>query len=62
MQAASAVHPRSRSRVAHACRYFDDPKGNIPSWLVNMMASKGVPQYFETVKKAARGFGDFRAK
>ncbi|KAL8608072.1 hypothetical protein ACOMHN_023888 [Nucella lapillus] len=36
--------------------YFDNPKGNIPTWMVNWAAKKGIPEFILTVQEACRGY------
>ncbi|XP_005100570.1 phosphatidylcholine transfer protein [Aplysia californica] len=43
-------------------KYFDNPGGNIPTWLINWAAKTGVPQFLTTMHKACRGYPDFLKK
>ncbi|KJE93798.1 hypothetical protein CAOG_08792 [Capsaspora owczarzaki ATCC 30864] len=36
--------------------YFDDPKGHIPSWLINWAAQKGVPAFLDQMHKACLNY------
>ena len=35
---------------------FDNPKGSIPTWLINYFASSGVASYLDSVKKAVENY------
>lgn len=39
--------------------YYDNPKGMIPTWLINWGAKTGVPQYLSIMRKAVFGYNDF---
>ncbi|KAK7477220.1 hypothetical protein BaRGS_00031531 [Batillaria attramentaria] len=43
-------------------RYYDNPKGNIPTWLINWAAKTGVPQFLTIMQKACRGYPEYLAK
>ena len=45
-----ATGPRS-SAFVYVCQ--DDPAGNIPKWVINVAAKKGVPAWMKKYKKAA---------
>ncbi|XP_006889518.1 PREDICTED: phosphatidylcholine transfer protein [Elephantulus edwardii] len=36
--------------------YFDNPGGQIPSWLINWAAKNGVPNFLKDMAKACQGF------
>ncbi|XP_012640061.1 phosphatidylcholine transfer protein isoform X1 [Microcebus murinus] len=36
--------------------YFDNPGGQIPSWLINMVAQSGVPNFLRDMAKACRNY------
>ncbi|XP_076455709.1 phosphatidylcholine transfer protein-like [Babylonia areolata] len=40
-------------------RYYDNPKGNIPTWLINWAAKTGVPQFLTIMQNACRGYPDY---
>ncbi|XP_034395820.1 phosphatidylcholine transfer protein [Cyclopterus lumpus] len=42
--------------------YFDNPGGNIPTWLVNWAAGTGVPDFLTNMQKACSKYGDYRQK
>ncbi|KAL8588696.1 hypothetical protein ACOMHN_046468 [Nucella lapillus] len=42
--------------------YYDNPKGNIPTWLINWAAKTGVPQFLTIMQKACRGYPDYLSK
>uniref|UniRef100_A0A3Q0RZS2 Phosphatidylcholine transfer protein n=1 Tax=Amphilophus citrinellus TaxID=61819 RepID=A0A3Q0RZS2_AMPCI len=42
--------------------YFDNPGGNIPTWLVNWAAKKGVPGFITDMKKACRDYNSYCQK
>ncbi|KAH9510173.1 hypothetical protein Btru_043649 [Bulinus truncatus] len=39
--------------------YYDDPKGNIPTWLINWAAKTGVPQFLIMMQKACKGYAEY---
>lgn len=39
---------------------FDNPKGSIPTWLINYFASSGVASYLDSVKKAVENYKEWR--
>ena len=36
--------------------YYDNPKGMIPTWLINWGAQTGVPQFLDMMRKAVFGY------
>ncbi|KFQ64998.1 Phosphatidylcholine transfer protein, partial [Pelecanus crispus] len=36
--------------------YFDNPGGNIPSWLINWAAQSGVPAFLKDMQEAGRNY------
>ncbi|KAK6181554.1 hypothetical protein SNE40_009385 [Patella caerulea] len=40
-------------------KYYDNPKGAIPTWLINWGAKTGVPQFLNTMEKACKGYPDY---
>ncbi|XP_022408227.1 phosphatidylcholine transfer protein isoform X4 [Monodon monoceros] len=36
--------------------YFDNPGGQIPSWLINWAAKKGVPNFLKDMTKACQNY------
>ncbi|XP_050406764.1 phosphatidylcholine transfer protein [Patella vulgata] len=40
-------------------KYYDNPKGAIPTWLINWGAKTGVPQFLSTMEKACKGYPDY---
>jgi len=36
--------------------YYDDPKGNIPSMIINWAAKTGVPGFLTNMKKACGNY------
>lgn len=42
--------------------YYDNPKGMIPTWLINWAAKTGVPQFMETMRTAVKGYPEFLEK
>ncbi|XP_055983679.1 phosphatidylcholine transfer protein [Sorex fumeus] len=41
--------------------YFDNPGGQIPSWLINWAAKNGVPNFLKDIEKACQTFPQRRA-
>jgi len=41
-------------------QYYDDPKGSIPSWLVNWAAKKGVPAFLSDLQRACNGLEEYK--
>ncbi|KAL3837508.1 hypothetical protein ACJMK2_022860 [Sinanodonta woodiana] len=39
--------------------YYDNPKGSIPTWLINWAAKTGVPGFLTIMQKACRGYPDY---
>jgi len=39
-----------------------DPKGNIPTWLINMLTTKYAPSFVETIYKAALKYPEWKSK
>jgi hypothetical protein len=39
--------------------YYDNPKGMIPTWLINWAAKTGVPQFLEMMRTAVFGYPEF---
>ncbi|XP_013390274.1 phosphatidylcholine transfer protein-like [Lingula anatina] len=39
--------------------YYDNPKGMIPTWLINWGAKTGVPQFLTQMQSACRGYPDY---
>ncbi|XP_041371882.1 phosphatidylcholine transfer protein-like [Gigantopelta aegis] len=42
--------------------YYDNPKGMIPTWLINWGAKTGVPQFLTIMQKACRGYPEYLRK
>uniref|UniRef100_A0A4W5N113 START domain-containing protein n=1 Tax=Hucho hucho TaxID=62062 RepID=A0A4W5N113_9TELE len=42
--------------------YFDNPGGNIPSWLVNWAAKSGVPAFLTDMQKACGNYSNYCQK
>ncbi|XP_076436970.1 phosphatidylcholine transfer protein-like [Babylonia areolata] len=42
--------------------YFDNPKGNIPTWMVNWAAKKGIPEFIITMQDACRAYPSYKAQ
>lgn len=42
--------------------YFDNPGGNIPTWLVNWAAKKGVPGFLTDMQKACSNYKNYCQK
>ncbi|KAK2168980.1 hypothetical protein LSH36_13g26052 [Paralvinella palmiformis] len=40
--------------------YYDDPKGMIPTWLINWAAKIGVPGFLEQMVKACKGYNEYK--
>ncbi|WAR04504.1 PPCT-like protein [Mya arenaria] len=43
-------------------RYYDNPKGAIPTWLINWGAKTGVPEFLSIMQKACRGYPEYQSK
>lgn len=43
-------------------RYYDNPKGMIPTWLINWGAKTGVPSFLTMMQKACRTYPEYKAK
>jgi len=43
-------------------QYYDNPKGSIPSWLVNWAAKTGVPAFLKDLQRACNGLPAYRKK
>lgn len=43
-------------------QYYDDPKGSLPSWLVNWAAKTGVPAFLKDLQRATNGLEEFKKK
>jgi len=43
-------------------RYYDNPGGNIPTWLINWGAKTGVPQFLKSLHKACKGYPEYLRK
>ncbi|CAG5128286.1 unnamed protein product [Candidula unifasciata] len=43
-------------------KYYDNPKGNIPKWLINWAAKTGVPQFLKLMDSACRGYPEYLKK
>ncbi|KAI8853353.1 hypothetical protein BC829DRAFT_440049 [Chytridium lagenaria] len=43
-------------------RYYDDPKGAIPPFILNMAAQKGVPSFVAGITKAAENYSEWLKK
>ncbi|BFZ10391.1 hypothetical protein BsWGS_13430 [Bradybaena similaris] len=43
-------------------KYYDNPKGNIPKWLINWAAKTGVPQFLTLMQTACRGYPQYLEK
>ncbi|KAJ3219287.1 hypothetical protein HDU67_001906 [Dinochytrium kinnereticum] len=52
----------SASGTLLSMRYYDDPKGSIPNFVLNMAAQKGVPSFVEGLTKAAESYGNWLQK
>ncbi|XP_033624987.1 phosphatidylcholine transfer protein-like isoform X2 [Asterias rubens] len=42
--------------------YYDNPKGMIPTWLVNWAAKTGVPGFMQSMTDACNGYPEYLAK
>lgn len=40
-------------------KYYDNPKGMIPAWLINWGAKTGVPAFLTMMQKACRGYPEY---
>lgn len=40
-------------------RYYDNPKGSIPTWLINWAAKTGVPGFLTMMQKACRTYPEY---
>ncbi|KAI9330262.1 hypothetical protein DFJ73DRAFT_859002 [Zopfochytrium polystomum] len=40
-------------------RYYDDPKGSIPTVVINMAAKKGVPDFVKGLTNACKGYDEW---
>ncbi|KAH3699446.1 phosphatidylcholine transfer protein-like [Dreissena polymorpha] len=43
-------------------RYYDNPKGSIPTWLINWGAKTGVPGFLTMMQKACRTYPEYLSK
>ncbi|ELU03520.1 hypothetical protein CAPTEDRAFT_116953, partial [Capitella teleta] len=43
-------------------KYFDNPGGNIPTWLINWGAKTGVPKFLEQMVNACEKYNIFKTK
>lgn len=43
-------------------RYYDNPKGSIPTWLINWGAKTGVPGFLTMMQKACRTYPEYLEK
>ncbi|XP_078490395.1 phosphatidylcholine transfer protein [Ciona intestinalis] len=43
-------------------QYYDNPKGSVPSWLVNWAAKTGVPAFMKDLQRACKGLPKFLAE
>lgn len=41
--------------------YYDDPKGSIPSMLINWAARSGVPDFLSKMEVACNQYKDYKA-
>ncbi|XP_076866402.1 phosphatidylcholine transfer protein [Brachyhypopomus gauderio] len=41
--------------------YFDNPGGNIPTWLINWAAKTGVPSFLADMQKACDNYATYRS-
>ncbi|KAL4229302.1 hypothetical protein ACF0H5_012342 [Mactra antiquata] len=41
-------------------RYYDNPKGSIPTWLINWGAKTGVPGFLTMMQKACRTYPEYK--
>lgn len=41
-------------------QYFDNPRGSIPTWLINWGASTGVPDFLTKMEKACEGYQAYK--
>ncbi|KAL5010566.1 hypothetical protein ScPMuIL_012871 [Solemya velum] len=41
-------------------KYYDNPKGSIPTWLINWAAKTGVPGFLTETYKACKGYDEYR--
>ncbi|XP_070545662.1 phosphatidylcholine transfer protein-like [Ptychodera flava] len=39
--------------------YYDNPKGMIPTWLINWAAKTGVPKFLTDMQKACKGYPEY---
>ncbi|XP_002740848.1 phosphatidylcholine transfer protein-like [Saccoglossus kowalevskii] len=39
--------------------YYDNPKGMIPTWLINWGAKTGVPKFLTDMQAACKGYADY---
>ena len=42
--------------------YYDNPKGMIPTWLINWAAKTGVPAFLSTMRTACLNYDDYKTK
>lgn len=55
-----AVEPVSTGGARAFIHYYDDPKGSIPSWLINWAAKTGVPGFVKDIQRACNGYLPFK--
>ena len=39
--------------------YYDNPKGNIPTWLINWACKTGVPQFLKSMHQAVLKYPEY---
>eukprot|EP00794_Sanderia_malayensis_P003302 gene3302-3787_t len=42
--------------------YYDNPKGMLPTWLINWAAKTGVPSFLKSMKKACDNYEEYKEK
>lgn len=58
----SALTTDGKAGTKAFMHYYDNPGGNIPTWLINWGAKTGVPQFLDIMQTACRGYPEYQSK
>lgn len=56
------IQPDGDTKTRAYMHYYDDPKGMLPTWLINWGAKTGVPSFLKSMKTACDSYNDYLAK
>eukprot|EP00112_Aurelia_sp_Birch-Aquarium-sp1_P009233 Seg204.7 transcript_id=Seg204.7/GoldUCD/mRNA.D3Y31 product="Phosphatidylcholine transfer protein" protein_id=Seg204.7/GoldUCD/D3Y31 len=53
------IQEDSDNKTKAFMQYYDDPKGMIPTWLINWAAKTGIPGFLKSMKNACESYEEY---